>query len=135
MTEDELRAMPDSDYMNDAQLDFFRQRLLAIRAEVLTREAQIRARLDNNTRVADPGDRALVEESQWLDLRLRNREAHLRDKIDAALREIRNGDYGWCEVTGEAIGIERLLARPTATTGADVKNAAEARERIHGKAG
>ncbi|MES1924452.1 TraR/DksA family transcriptional regulator [Salinisphaera sp. T31B1] len=78
---------------------------------------------------ADPGDRAMAEESRWLDLRLRDREARLRHKIDSSLRAIRDGDYGWCEVSGEAIGIPRLLARPTATTCADVKTDAETRER------
>ena len=131
MTEDELRAMPDADYMNDDQLRFFRERLLAQRAEVLERERDIRARLNDNGALADPGDRALAEESRWLDLRLRDREARLRHKIDASLRAIRDGDYGWCEVSGEAIGIPRLLARPTATTCADVKTDAETRERVY----
>lgn len=131
MTEDELRAMPDANYMNDHQLRFFRERLLAQRAEVLERERDIRARLNDNGALADPGDRALAEESRWLDLRLRDREARLRQKIDASLRAIRDGDYGWCEVSGEAIGIPRLLARPTATTCADVKTDAETRERVY----
>ncbi|WP_353221021.1 TraR/DksA C4-type zinc finger protein [Salinisphaera sp. S4-8] len=129
MTEDELRAMPANQYMSPDQLEFFRGRLLQLREEVLVREREIRERLNDNTSLADPGDRALAEETRWLDLRLRDREAQLRNKIDAALRLIRDGDYGWCEVSGEPIGVERLLARPTATTCADVKTDAELRER------
>ncbi|WP_348767418.1 TraR/DksA C4-type zinc finger protein [uncultured Salinisphaera sp.] len=129
MTEDELRAMPDSQYMSPDQLAFFRDRLLRLREEVLVRERDIRVRLNENLTFADPGDRALAEEARWLDLRLRDREAQLRNKIDASLKLIRDGDYGWCEVSGEPIGIERLLARPTATTCADVKTDAELRER------
>ena len=123
--------MPETDYMNTAQLAFFRQTLLTLREEVLMREREIRERLNDSTTLADPGDRALAEESRWLDLRLRDREARLRDKIEASLRLIRDGDYGWCEISGEAIGIERLLARPTATTCADVKTDAEFRERAY----
>jgi len=130
MTEAELRAMPESDYMNTAQLQFFREQLLTQRVEVLEREREIRVRLSNTTILADPADRALAEESRWLDLRLRDREAQLRTKIDGSLRDIRNGDYSWCEISGEAIGIPRLLARPTATTCVDVKTDAEARERV-----
>ena len=121
--------MPASQYMSPDQLEFFRGRLLRLREEVLVRERQIRERLNDNTALADPGDRALAEEARWLDLRLRDREAQLRNKIDAALKLIRDGDYGWCEVSGEPIGIERLLARPTATTCADIKTDAELRER------
>ena len=123
--------MPATDYMNDRQLAFFCERLLALRAEVLERERDIRARLDDSNIYADPIDRALAEEARWLDLRLRDREAQLRAKVDASLRAIRKGDYGWCETSGEAIGIERLLARPTATTCADVKSDAERRERAY----
>ncbi|MES1952471.1 DnaK suppressor protein [Salinisphaera sp. S4-8] len=121
--------MPANQYMSPDQLEFFRGRLLQLREEVLVREREIRERLNDNTSLADPGDRALAEETRWLDLRLRDREAQLRNKIDAALRLIRDGDYGWCEVSGEPIGVERLLARPTATTCADVKTDAELRER------
>ncbi|RJS95139.1 TraR/DksA C4-type zinc finger protein [Salinisphaera sp. Q1T1-3] len=130
MTEDEIRAMPHSEYMNEAQQRFFRALLLSLRGEVLERERDIRERLNDSGTIADPGDRALIEESRWLDLRLRDREAKLREKIDASLRDIRRGDYGWCEISGEPIGIARLLARPTATTCADVKTDAETRERI-----
>ena len=121
--------MPANQYMSPDQLEFFRGRLLQLREEVLVREREIRERLNDNTSLADPGDRALAEETRWLDLRLRDREAQLRNKIDASLKLIRDGDYGWCEVSGEPIGIERLLARPTATTCADVKTDAELRER------
>lgn len=132
MIEDDLRAMPESNDMNDAQLKFFRERLWVLRGEVLERERGIRERLNENGALADPADPALAEESRWLDLRLRDRESRLRTEIDASLRAIRDGDYGWCEVSGEAIGIARLLAWPTATTCADVKTDFEARERVYG---
>jgi DnaK suppressor protein len=113
--------MPDADYMNDVQLEFFRQRLLKVRAEVLARELDVKERLHQREIFADPADRATAEEEHWLDLRLRERESMLLKKIDDALRRIRDREYGYCEKTGEQIGIPRLLARPTATVCVDVK--------------
>lgn len=121
LTEDEIRAMSDDDYMNTAQLDFFRQRLLKMREEVLAREMDVKARLNARETFADPADRASAEEEHWLDLRLRERESLLLRKVDEALRRIMDNEYGYCEETGEPIGIPRLLARPTATVCVDVK--------------
>lgn len=90
LTEAEIRAMSEDDYMNDAQLAFFRQRLLEQRAEVLEREREIRERLNHRESAADPVDRAATEEERWLDLRLRDRENKLLRKIDSALEGIRN---------------------------------------------
>ncbi|HEY0913237.1 MAG TPA: RNA polymerase-binding protein DksA [Solimonas sp.] len=120
-TEDQLRAMSDDDYMNDTQLEFFRHRLLQMRAEVLEREVDVKERLHQREVFADPADRATAEEEHWLDLRLRERESLLLRKIDDALRRLENREYGYCEKTGDAIGIPRLLARPTATVCVDVK--------------
>ncbi|HXG28727.1 MAG TPA: RNA polymerase-binding protein DksA [Nevskiales bacterium] len=125
---DALLAAPDSDYMSPRQLAFFRARLLEQRREVLERERAVRARLAAREVTADPADRAAQEEERWLDLRLREREAQLLRKIDQALRRIERGDYGYCEITGEPIGIPRLLARPTATVCADIKDYNEQRE-------
>lgn len=122
LTEDDIRAMPDSEYMNDAQLEFFRQRLLKMREEVLAREVDVKERLHQREVFADPADRATAEEEHWLDLRLRERESMLLRKIDEALRRIRDREYGYCVKTGEPIGIPRLLARPTATVCVDVKD-------------
>jgi len=128
MTEDEIRAAPESDYMNDAQLGFFRERLLQMRQEVLARELEVKERLHQREVFADPADRASAEEEHWLDLRLRERESLLLKKIDEALKRIRDREYGYCEKTGEPIGIARLLARPTATVCVDVKGQNERAE-------
>ena len=128
LTEDQVRRAPESAYMNDAQLAFFQERLLQMRAEVLTRELDVKERLHQREVFADPADRASAEEEHWLDLRLRERESLLLKKIDDALRRIRDRDYGYCEKTGEAIGIARLLARPTATVCVDIKGQTERAE-------
>lgn len=127
-TEDQIRRAPESAYMNDGQLAFFQERLLQMRAEVLTRELDVKERLHQREVFADPADRASAEEEHWLDLRLRERESLLLKKIDDALRRIRDKEYGWCEKTGEAIGIARLLARPTATVCVDIKGQDERAE-------
>lgn len=108
--------------MNDLQLEFFRQKLLKMREEVLAREVDVKERLHQREVFADPADRATAEEEHWLDLRLRERESMLLRKIDDALRRIREREYGYCEKTGEPIGIPRLLARPTASVCVDVKD-------------
>ena len=128
MTEDQVRRAPDSAYMNDNQLSFFQERLLQMRAEVLARELDVKERLHQREVFADPADRASAEEEHWLDLRLRERESLLLKKIDDALRRIRDREYGYCEKTGEAIGIARLLARPTATVCVDIKGQDERAE-------
>ena len=127
-TEAQLRRAPDSQYMNDTQLAFFQQRLMQMRGEVLAREVDVKERLHQREIFADPADRASAEEEHWLDLRLRERESLLLKKIDDALRRIRDKEYGYCEKTGEPIGIARLLARPTATVCVDVKGQNERAE-------
>ncbi|MDB5987828.1 MAG: dksA [Nevskia sp.] len=121
LSDDNIRAMSDEDYMNDVQLEFFRQRLIKMREEVLARELDVKERLHQREVFADPADRATAEEEHWLDLRLRERESMLMRKIEDALRRIRDKEYGYCVKTGEVIGIPRLLARPTATVIVDVK--------------
>jgi DnaK suppressor protein len=121
LSEDDIREMSDDDYMDDAQLNFFRLRLIQMREEVLQREMDVKERLHEREVFADPADRATAEEEHWLDLRLRERESLLLKKIDEALRRIEAKEYGYCEKTGDPIGIPRLLARPTATVCVDVK--------------
>lgn len=121
LTEDRIRRMSDKEYMNDTQLSFFRYRLLQMRNEVLARELDVKERLHQREVFADPADRATAEEEHWLDLRLRERESLLLRKIDDALRRISDREFGYCEKTGDPIGIPRLLARPTATVCVDVK--------------
>lgn len=127
-TEAQLRRASERQYMNDGQLTFFRARLMQMRAEVLGRELDVKERLHQREIFADPADRASAEEEHWLDLRLRERESLLLKKIDEALRRIRDKEYGYCEKTGEPIGIARLLARPTATVCVDVKGQDERAE-------
>ena len=121
LTEEQIRRSPDRDYMSDSQLEFFRHRLLQMRNEVLERELDVKERLHQREVFADPADRATAEEEHWLDLRLRERESLLLHKVDDALRRIAEREFGYCEKTGDAIGIPRLLARPTATVCVDVK--------------
>jgi DnaK suppressor protein len=128
LTEDDLRRAKDDQYMSDDQLSFFNERLLQMRGEVLARELDVKERLHQREVFADPADRASAEEEHWLDLRLRERESLLLKKIDDALRRIRDKEYGYCEKTGEPIGIARLLARPTATVCVDVKGQDERAE-------
>lgn len=128
LSEAELRSMSEEHYMDDRQISFFKHLLVEMRKEVIERERESKAELSNAEHVADPNDRATLEEEHWLDLRLREREALLIRKIDEALQRIQSGEYGWCAETGEAIGIPRLLVRPTADVCADVKNILEERE-------
>lgn len=114
LTEAQLLKMPARDYMNTAQLAFFRARLETLRTEVLVNAADTSANLRENEPLADPNDQATVEEQHVLEQRVRDRERKLLKKIDAALARIKSGEYGWCLESGEAIGLPRLLARPTA---------------------
>lgn len=114
--------MPDSAYMNDAQLEFFRGRLQEMREEVIARQAHDIERMHEHEVFADPADRATAEEEHTLSLRLRERESFLLRKIDESLRRIRTKDYGYCAKTGDPIGIPRLLARPTASVCIHVKD-------------
>ncbi|QHS09792.1 RNA polymerase-binding protein DksA [Sinimarinibacterium sp. NLF-5-8] len=122
LTAENIVLMSEDDYMNEAQLQFFRERLLQMREEVVQRELDVKERLHDREVFADPADRASAEEEHWLDLRLRERESLLIRKVDEALRRIDAREYGYCEKTGDPIGIPRLLARPTATTCIDVKS-------------
>ncbi len=114
--------MPESAYMNDAQLEFFRLRLLRMREEVLARQTEVMAQLHEHEVYADPADRATAEEEHALALRLRERESILLRKIDDSMRRIKSKEFGYCVKTGEPIGIPRLLARPTASVCIHVKD-------------
>jgi len=129
MTEDELLAMPEADYMNPAQLAFFRQKLEALREEILAHAADTNAHLRESAEMPDPADRATQEEEYTLELRTRDRERKLLRKIEKALLRIESGSYGYCEETGEEIGLKRLLARPAATLTLEAQERHERRER------
>ena len=133
MTEAEILAMPEDDYMNPAQMEFFRVRLSKMRDELLENAASTGANLRENELVADPADRATVEEEHALELRVRDRERKLIKKIEEALGRIAEGDYGWCEETGDPIGIGRLLARLTATLSIDAQERRERTQKLYGE--
>ncbi|MCK6373362.1 MAG: RNA polymerase-binding protein DksA [Zoogloea sp.] len=133
LTEAEILAMPEDDYMNPAQLEFFRERLSKMREELLENAASTGANLRENELVADPADRATVEEEHALELRVRDRERKLIKKIEEALERIAEGEYGWCEETGDPIGIGRLLARPTATLSIDAQERRERTQKLYGE--
>ena len=127
LTEAELLKMPEKDYMNAAQLAFFKARLEAIRDEILEKAAETVEHMREIEAVADPADRATVEEEHTLELRTRDRERKLLRKIEEAIARIDDASYGWCAETGEPIGVPRLLARPTATLSIEAQ---ERRERL-----
>ncbi len=131
MTREELLAMPDVDYMNEVQLVYFRERLLEMRDEILNDLRSARDDLQYNDRTPDELDRATAEESRRLTLRVQEREGRLLRKIDQALRRIESGEYGYCEISGEPIGLPRLLARPTATLCIEVKERQEKTEHVY----
>jgi DnaK suppressor protein len=129
LTEKQIRRAPKKDYMNEAQLEFFKQLLLDLKRETIGHIDEARQRLADAQRETDELDRALSEEENRLRLRIADRESKLLPKIDAALKRIESGEYGWCEETGEPIGVDRLLLRPTATLCAEAKARQERMER------
>ncbi len=133
LTEQQLLAMPESDYMSDAQLAFFREKLEILRAEVLAHAQQTADELRVEPTVfADPADRATIEEEHDLEQRTRERERKLLKLVAQAIARIDSGDYGWCEETGDPIGIARLLARPMASLTVEAQQRREVRERMFG---
>lgn len=132
LTEQELLAMPEKDYMNDRQMEFFRDRLSAMEAELRSNAGQTTENLRETTVVPDPADRATIEEEHALELRTRDRERKLLKKVQSAIKRIDDGDYGYCEETGEPIGVARLLARPTATLCLEAQERREIKQKMFG---
>ncbi|MCK9510415.1 MAG: RNA polymerase-binding protein DksA [Pigmentiphaga sp.] len=132
LTEAELLAMPESDYMNEAQLAFFRNRLRELEQSLVQNADQTTEHLRETQFVPDPADRATIEEEHALELRTRDRERKLLKKVQQSLSRIDSGDYGWCEETGEPIGVPRLLARPTATLSLEAQQRREMRQKLYG---
>ena len=133
LTEAELLKMPESDYMNQAQLEFFRERLLTMERDIRTNADETTEHLRETVIVPDPADRATIEEEHALELRTRDRERKLLKKIKQSLDRIEAGEYGWCEETGDPIGIPRLLARPTATLSLEAQQRRELRLKLYGE--
>lgn len=132
ISEAELLKMPESDYMNDAQLAFFRERLRSMERDLLTSAGETTEHLRETVIVPDPADRATIEEEHALELRTRDRERKLLKKIKQAVDRLDQGDYGYCEETGDPIGIPRLLARPTATLSLEAQQRRELRQKLYG---
>ncbi|WP_340524581.1 RNA polymerase-binding protein DksA [Cupriavidus necator] len=132
LTEAEILKMSDKDYMNEAQLAFFKHRLAQLRDEILKNADQTTEHLRETVIVPDPADRATIEEEHALELRTRDRERKLLKKVEQSLQRIESGDYGWCEETGEPIGVPRLLARPTATLSLEAQQRRELRQKLFG---
>lgn len=132
LTDAELLAAPDSEYMSDAQLQTFRQRLLDEEKALREAAASTTHHLQETEAAPDPTDRASAEEEHTLELRVRDRERKLLKKIAQALQRIEDGSYGRCEESGEPIGIARLLARPTACLALEAQERHEQRKRQFG---
>ncbi|HLU77620.1 MAG TPA: RNA polymerase-binding protein DksA [Burkholderiales bacterium] len=132
LTEAELLKMSEAEYMNAAQLAFFKERLLAMKQQLIDNAGATSENLRENDMVPDPADRATIEEEHALELRTRDRERKLMKKIDESLQRIESGDYGWCEETGDPIGIPRLLARPTATLSVEAQQRRELKQKLYG---
>jgi DnaK suppressor protein len=132
LTEEQLLAMPESAYMNDAQLSFFRYRLQQMERELLSNAGETTEHLRETVIVPDPADRATIEEEHALELRTRDRERKLLKKVKGSLLQIDSGDYGYCEETGDPIGIPRLLARPTATLSLEAQQRREIKQKLFG---
>ncbi|MEI6661678.1 MAG: RNA polymerase-binding protein DksA [Comamonadaceae bacterium] len=129
----ELMAMPDSEYMNEVQLAAFRLKLSALKRDILNSAGETTEHLREDTSVVpDPADRATIEEEHALELRTRDRERKLLKKIEQSIARIDAGDYGYCDETGEPIGVGRLLARPTATLSLEAQQRRELKQKMFG---
>ncbi|HZV63630.1 MAG TPA: RNA polymerase-binding protein DksA [Telluria sp.] len=132
LTEDEIRSMNEKDYMNPAQLAFFKARLQQLEKDLLKNAGETTEHLRETVLVPDPADRATIEEEHALELRTRDRERKLLKKVQQSIAAIDGGDYGWCEETGEPIGIPRLIARPTATLSLEAQQRRELKQKLYG---
>ena len=129
---EDYRPSEDEPYMNPRQLEYFRRKLLRWREEIVRGSGATLQHLQQGTdRPADPTDWASTEMQRYFELRTRDRERKLLAKIDAALRRIEEGTYGYCEETHEPIGIKRLEARPIATLSIEAQERHERREKAY----
>ena len=129
---DDYRPAEDEPFMNDRQLEYFRRKLFDWKAEILEDSRDTITSMKDQTRnIPDMADRASEETDRALELRTRDRERKLVAKIDAALRRIDDGEYGYCVITGEPISLKRLDARPIATMTLEAQERHERREKVH----
>ena len=133
LSDEEVKSMPDSEYMNDKQLAFFRHKLSLLKQDIHTSAGATTEHLREDTVVVpDPADRATIEEEHALELRTRDRERKLLKKIEQSIGRIDSGDYGYCDETGEAIGVGRLIARPTANLSLEAQQRRELKQKMFG---
>ncbi|MEO6664256.1 MAG: RNA polymerase-binding protein DksA [Rubrivivax sp.] len=133
LTDDEVLAMPEAEYMNDKQVDFFRARLQQQKDDLLSNAGETTEHLREDTSIVpDPADRATIEEEHALELRTRDRERKLLKKIAQSLTRLENNEYGFCDETGEPIGLARLMARPTATLSLEAQQRRELKQKMFG---
>lgn len=129
---DDYRPAEDEPFMNERQLEYFRRKLMHWKAELLEDSRDtIEGMKDSTRNIPDIADRASEETDRALELRTRDRQRKLVTKIDAALRRIEEGEYGYCEITGEPISLKRLDARPIATMSLEAQERHERREKVH----
>ncbi len=132
LTEEEVLKMSEDDYMNPAQLAFFKDRLQKLEQDLIKNAGQTTENLRETTLDPDPADRATIEEEHALELRTRDRERKLLKKVQQSIASIDTGDYGWCVETGEPIGVARLMARPTATLSLEAQQRRELKQKLYG---
>ena len=132
LTEEEVLKMSEDDYMNPAQLAFFKDRLQKLEQDLIKNAGQTTENLRETTLGPDPADRATIEEEHALELRTRDRERKLLKKVQQSIASIDTGDYGWCVETGEPIGVARLMARPTATLSLEAQQRRELKQKLYG---
>ena len=129
---EDYRPAEDEPFMNERQLEYFRRKLLAWKNDLLAESQSTIEELQGAARnIPDVADRASEETDRALELRTRDRQRKLISKIDAAMRRIENGEYGYCEVTGDPISLKRLDARPIATMSLEAQERHERREKVH----
>lgn len=129
---DDYRPAEDEPFMNERQLEYFRRKLLIWKNEILEDSRDTIEGLQDGTRnIPDVTDRASEETDRALELRTRDRQRKLVAKIEAALRRIDDGEFGYCEATGEPISLKRLDARPIATMTLEAQERHERREKVH----
>ena len=133
LSDPELIAMPDAEYMNEKQMAVFRLKLSVLKQDILNSAGETTEHLREDTVVVpDPADRATIEEEHALELRTRDRERKLLKKIEQSINRIDAGDYGFCDETGEPIGVGRLIARPTATLSLEAQQRRELKQKMFG---
>ena len=129
---DDYRPSDDEPFMNDRQREYFRRKLLQWKEDILRESKETLQNLQNeNTNLPDIADRASSETDRSIELRARDRQRKLISKIEAAIKRIEDGSYGYCEETGEPISLKRLDARPIATLSLEAQERHERKERVH----